>query len=87
MEAIKSDWKLQELYNEYLSLKEEIREQTCRLDVFKEERFEISDETQFIMETHLKNRVKRFRIVVKDLELHGISPTDLLLLSVGVEVK
>jgi len=84
MEAIKSNWMVQDFYNQYLTLKEEIRELTHRLH---QESFPLTDDNKKALEVTLTEKVKEFRIVLKDLELRGVDLTNLILLSIGVEVN
>jgi hypothetical protein len=68
-------WIAQEYYNEYLELKEEIYSLTHN--------YLWHDE----LEKDLNEKVKRMRFVLKQLQDNKVQLEDLILLSIGVEIK
>lgn len=77
-------WIAQDFYNEYLTLKDKILDTTTELSYcLKHHEF---SEMAIKFQQELDPLIERFRFVLEQLKLEGVELTDLILLSVGVEI-
>lgn len=77
--------KVQDLYNEYVELKMELYEKNELVSYTLYREFD--EEVIKNAKEDLKNTVKRFKSVVKNLNECGVKEVDLLLLSANIDPK
>lgn len=80
--AIKfTNWQVQDYFNEYLELKDDLLKKTSDLEVYK--RFNLPEKEDTI--NSIKEKSERLMYVLEQLELSGVSMKDLVILGCGVD--
>lgn len=83
---VQKDWKAQNYYNEYMSLKVEISEMTKNFRFIESTGTVLPQEIE-IRKEKINEKIERFKFILHQLKLCGVDLQDLILLSVGVEIN
>lgn len=79
-------WEAQDLYNEYLDLKQDISKRIQNLE-YQVSMGNLTSDGVYFKQDIIDEKVDRLKVILNHMKvLHGISMEDLILLSIGVDV-